>query len=124
MSILLPENAVSMIRGTSKTLSLKVKDAAGNPVDLTGSTVYFTVKQKAKDKYALIQKISTDIAQIEIPNPTDGIAKIYIAPEDTISMATTRYMFDVLVILSSLERYVVVPPSVFEVKDGITVINY
>jgi hypothetical protein len=123
MTILLPENAVSIIRGTSKTLSLTVKDAAGNPVDLTGSTLYFTVKRKAKDKYALIQKISTDIAQIEIPNPTDGIAKIYITPEDTTSLATTRYMFDVLIILSSGERYVVVAPSVFEVKDGITVIN-
>lgn len=123
MSILLPENAVSIVRGTSKTLSLKVKDAAGNPVNLTGATVYFTVKQKAKDKYSLIQKISTDIAQVEIPNPTDGIAKIYISPEDTVSLATTRYMFDVWVILSSGDRYVVVAPSVFEVKDSITVIN-
>jgi hypothetical protein len=123
MSILLPENAVSIVRGTSRTLSLKVKDADGNPVNLTGATVYFTVKQKAKDKYWLIQKISTDIAQVEIPNPTDGIAKIYLVPEDTVSLATTRYMFDVWVILSSGERYVVVAPSVFEVKDSITVIS-
>jgi hypothetical protein len=123
MSILLPENAVSIIRGTSKTLSLKVKDAAGLPVDLNQSTLYFTVKRKAKDKYSLIQKVSTDIAQIEIPNPTDGCAKIYITPEDTMSLGSARYVFDVLIVLPSTAVYVVVAPSVFEVKDGITVLN-
>jgi len=123
MSILLPENAVSITQGTSKTLCLTVKDKDGLPVDLTGSTIYLTVKKNEKEKHALIQKISSDVAQIEIPNPTDGTAKIYIVPEDTISLAATRYKFDVWVILSSGERYVVVAPSVFEVKSGITVLT-
>lgn len=122
MSILLPENAVTVIQGTSKTLSLTVKDGNGDVVNLTGATVYFTVKKSLQERDPVIQKISTDSLQIEIPNPTDGTAKIFIIPEDTSVLATCRYKYDVLVELSSGDRFVVVGPSVFEVKPGVTVL--
>ena len=122
MAILLPENSVTVVRGSSKTLTLTVKDSDGGPLDLTGSTIYFTVKKREKDEDALIQKISTDSAQIDIPNPTDGIAKITINPADTSSLATGKYKFDVWVVLSGGDRVVVVLPSVFEVVAGVTVI--
>ena len=46
----LPANAVTIIRGTSKTLVLTVKDKDGAVVDLTGSTIYMTVKSNATDQ--------------------------------------------------------------------------
>ena len=55
MSILLPENAVTVIRGASKTLKLTVKDKKGELVDLTGATIYFTVKRKETDEECVIQ---------------------------------------------------------------------
>ena len=124
MAILLPENSVSIFRGTSKTLKLTVKDGDGELVNLTGSTIHFTVKKNEKcDEHALIQKSSANVAQIEIPNPTDGTANIYLTPEDTYGLAVGKYKFDVWVILPSTERYVAVPPSVFEVKAGVTFLN-
>jgi hypothetical protein len=122
VSILLPENAVSVIRGSSKTLNLTVKDKHGEPVDLTGSTLYFTVKRKETDRDCLIQKISTDSAQIEIASPaTQGTAQIFLQPSDT-TIDPGKYRFDIWVVLASGARFVVVPPSVFEVKVGVTVL--
>ncbi len=118
----LPANAVTIIRGSSKTLVLTVKDKDGEIVNLTGSTIYMTVRFKATDEECLFQKISTDDLQIEIPNPTDGTANIFINPGDTAGKRITRYVYDILVILSSGTRHVVVGPAVFEIKAGVTVI--
>lgn len=120
MGILLPENSISIIQGTTKTLSLTVKDGDGNVVDLTNATVYFTVKKRECDTTPLLFKSSDSITQIEIPLATDGVAKIYIAPTDTSTMAAGQYKFDIVVELASGDRHVVVPPSIFEVKLGIT----
>jgi len=120
VSILLPENAVTVIRGVSKTLLLYVKDKHKEPADLTGSTIYFSVKVAAEDPHPLIQKVSADIAEIEIPNPTDGIAKIYLQPADTQNLDFGKYVFDAWMINSAAKRFVVVKPSVFEVRPGVT----
>ena len=121
MTILLPENSVSVIRGTSKTLVLTVKDKNKEPVDLTGATIYFSVKKKETDTgNPLIQKVSTDSVQIEVPNPTDGIAKIYLQPSDTQNLDITQYKFDVWMVSSIGKRFVVVKPSIFNVEAGIT----
>lgn len=119
---MLPANAITIIRGTSKTLVLTIKDKDGVVVDLTGSTIYMTVRFNATDEICLFQKISTNSLDIEIPNPTDGIAKIYITPEDTYGKKTTRYTYDILIILAGGERHVVVGPAVFEIKAGVTVV--
>jgi hypothetical protein len=122
MSILLPENSVTVHRGASKTLNLTVKDADGNPVDLTGATLYFTVKRKETDASCIIQKISSDVAQIEIASPaTQGTAQIFLQPSDT-NKDPGKYRFDVWVVLASGARYVVVKPSVFEIVPGVTVL--
>lgn len=118
----LPANAVTVIRGTSKTLVLTIKDKDKVLVDLTGSTIYMTVRLKETDTGCLFQKISTDGLEIDIPNPTDGIAKIFIDPQDTIGKKPTRYVYDILIILASGERHVVVGPAVFEIKAGVTVV--
>ena len=121
MSILSPENTVSVIRGASKTLELTVKDEEGEVADLTGATIYFSVKKRALDEFYLIQKSSLDIAEIEIPNPTDGVAHIFLLPADTRGLDVRKYTYDIWVILGG-ERSVVIVPSVFEVLAGVTVI--
>ena len=118
----LPANAVVIIRGTSKTLVLTIRDKEGKLVNLTGSTIYMTVRTKETDEDCLFQKISTNGLEIDIPNPTDGIAKIFIDPGDTVGKKPTRYVYDILIILVSGERHVVVGPAVFEIKAGVTVV--
>jgi hypothetical protein len=121
MTILLPENAVSVTRGTSKTLVLTVKDKEGDPVNLTGATIYFSVKRDEEDVgNPLIQKISTNSTEIEIPNPTDGIAKIYLQPSDTQNFDVTQYKFDVWMVSAIGKRFVVVKTSIFNVEAAVT----
>jgi hypothetical protein len=49
-----------IFRNTSKSFQLNFKDTVGNPEDITGWTVYFTVKEKMEDA-DVDAKISKDI---------------------------------------------------------------
>lgn len=122
MSFLLPEGTITMTRGASELVDVTVSKSDGNPQDLTGATLYFTVRIRESDEFPVIQKISTDSNQIEIPNPTDGKAKVYLRSSDTAGLRPRRYVYDIWVVLPDGNRYVVVPTNVFEIKGGVTVL--
>jgi hypothetical protein len=119
---ILPENSLSIIRGTSKTLELQVTDADGKFVDLTGGKVVMTVKAVATDLNPLIQKTTDNPAQAEITVPREGKARIYLVPADTQTLAIKQYTFDVWFIMASGKRFAVVQPSVFDVQAGVTLL--
>lgn len=119
---ILPENALILIRGVSKTLELVVTDAEGKAVDLTGGKVVMTVKGTVSDTNPLIQKSSDVPTQAELTVPREGKAKIYLVPADTQTLAIKSYVFDVWLVLSSGKRFAVIPPSVFEVQAGVTLL--
>lgn len=119
-SLLAPKNAVSIYRGSSKTLELTVTDSSGNPVDLTGAEIVFTVKCVEKDENPLLQKKSTDPLQIDIFYAIGGKARILLSPQDTARLSPATYRFDVWVTLSTGKRYVVIPPSDFIVERAVT----
>jgi hypothetical protein len=121
-SLLTTENAMEMYRGTSKTFILEITDEEGAVVNLTGSTIYFTVKDSIDAVNPLIQKKSSDALQIDIYDPVGGKAKIYLDPADTQALALKPRIFDVWVVLTSGKRYVVIPPSDFVLKPSVTVI--
>lgn len=117
------ENAVDVVRGTSRTLSLTVSDSHGDAVDLTGSRVVFTVKCRASEVDPEIFKDSANGAlEVAITGPTLGQAEVYIQPADTHNLTVGKYVFDVWVILVSGERHLVVGPGEFNVKQGVTLI--
>lgn len=118
--ILAPENALLVIRGTSKTLKLSVVDDNGKPVDLTSAQIYMTVKQALGDVQNVFQKSTASSSQILITDPRGGTANIFLLPGDTQRLDIKPFVFDVWVILASGKRYAVVPPSVFEVQAGVT----
>ena len=125
---LAPENAITVTRGAAKTFGLTVTDAETDPCnpkpfDLTNcQRVVMTVKVKAEDREPVIFKTSEDPSQIEITHPRDGLAKIYLVPLDTKNLDAKDYVFDVWVVLSNGKPYPVIPPSVFEVIAGVTVL--
>jgi hypothetical protein len=121
-SVLLPENSVSIIQGTSKTLQVCVVDIHGKPVDLTGGQAFLTVKRIIQDPAPLIQKSTRNPAQSIITVPRHGIVQFYFGPSDTQTLDPVDYVFDVWVILASGSRYSVVPPSVFQIIEGVTII--
>lgn len=119
-NVLLPENSVSFRRGVSKTFKLAVVDLCDKPVDITGSTIYMTVKREAQDPTPLITKISTNSAQALIFDAKGGIAKIFIDPTDTQTLEPGLYAFDVWVVLPTGKRYCVVEESVLELLRNVT----
>jgi hypothetical protein len=118
------ENYVTIVRGSSKTLELTVTDTSSPPkhFNLTGAKILMTVKSKAEDRDPLIFKTSDDPLQAAIIKPQCGVARIYLVPADTQNLAIRQYQFDVWTILANGKRYPVVPPSVFEVIAGVTVV--
>lgn len=122
MSTLFPENALTIVRGSSKTLKLTVKDENEAFVNLTGATIYFTVKVSERDAQPLFQKSTLVPTQAEITVPREGVALIYLQPSDTQNLDPHEYVFDVWAILANGKRYPVVKPSVFKVEPGVSFI--
>ena len=119
---LLPENAVTIIRGTSKTLELLVTDSVGKAVDLTGAKIVLSVKENLGDTNPLIQKSSDVSMQAQVTAPRLGKAQIYLVPADTQTLSIKQYVFDVWAIFAGGKRFAVVPPSIFEIQAGVTIL--
>lgn len=130
MALLAPSGALSIYRGTTKTLALTViqsgvTDSEGNPVPvplLSGQVrILFSVKSQEDDKPALIQKTSDDPAQVLIVHPTGGKARIFLTPADTQHLDPGTYRFDIrLHYILTGQRYIIVKPSDFEVIQPVS----
>lgn len=119
-----PQNAVQIVRGSSKTFELTVLDVDGAAVNLTGARVLMSVKRAVTDARPVIQKDSAvGIAQVAITVPLAGRAEIYLEPSDTQTLDDREYVFDVWVVLASGKRYPVIAPSVLVVAPSVTVIS-
>jgi len=126
-------NSVELYKGQSKDLEVTIVQVGVDPdtgnegdvaVDLTGATIYFTVKWAAGDPGCLISKKSTVSTEISINTPeTDGIATIHLLTQDTYKLEAATYVFDVWVVLSSGKAYPVIEVSEFIVKEPVTVVS-
>lgn len=115
---------ICIIRGTSQTFRITVFDEANARVDLTGSTLYFTVALTAGGA-AEISKISTTPTEILIlaqTGATLGQADIFLVPTDTTSLPLGLHVYDVWLELVTGERHVIVGPDEFRIEVGVTVI--
>lgn len=118
--MLLPENSITIVRGTSKTLRLTVTDTTGQVVDLTGGKLVFTVKCSTYDDLPLIQKLTSTPSEGALTLPREGVAEFYLQPSDTSGLSTKGYVFDVWLITAANDRYSVVGESSFVVVSGVT----
>ena len=115
---------LSMVKGSSKTLRLTVYGEDGELLNLTGATLYFTVKNSTLVT-TLFAKVSSNVAQIEILTQsglTLGQADVKIVPSDTSSAAAATYTYDAWAVLSSGKRYQIIPNSSFVLTAPVTVI--
>ena len=101
---------------------MTVLDGNNQPVNITSARVIFTVKEHAEDTNICFQKTSDNSQQITITAPRSGVVLINVTPADTQHLAIKQYVFDVWVVLASGKRYPVVPPTVFEVTAGVTLL--
>lgn len=103
---------IRMVRGTSRTFSVSVTDANGNPYTLqSGEKLIFGVKKQAADEELLICKVVTDCV--------DGVCTVELDPEDTIELAVGKYYYDVG-LQSADDYYIVVELSNFNIAANVT----
>ena len=122
-------NTIELYQGESMDIDLEVvqevPDVNGNledqPVDLTGSTIYFSVRVKASAPELLIGKNSSNLLEVEIVSPPqNGQAIIHLVSSDTKVTPPADYVFDVWVVLSSGKSVPVIEISTFTVKEPVT----
>lgn len=106
------KNMLEVIRGTTKTFSVNITDANGDPYSLaSGDVVRFGVKQESGDEAYLIEK--------EVTEGEGGVFAFTIAPEDTINLEPGHYKYDVG--LQTGEDYFnVIPYSRFVLTPNVT----
>lgn len=88
---------IELIKGDDLTLQYIIKDKyTKEPVDLTGSSFKFTVKEdKTKpDSEALFQLTSAVSTEIMIVDATNGILEVYIKATHTKNATSGIYYFD------------------------------
>lgn len=85
-------------RFTDKVWNISVKDSSGTPINITGSTIYVTVKNSfdddADDSTAIIKKEITSHT-----NPSSGETSFTLTKTDT-SIDAKDYVLDIKVYLS------------------------
>lgn len=117
------EGSLEITQGESKDLELHVTtlvDEVEEDYDLTGATIYLTVKCTTKSVENTLQLVSTNPAQILIDSdPRTGKATIHFSPGDTNNLSPGAYVFDIVVV-SGGERYYILGPSGFTVSRGVT----
>lgn len=82
---------LGVIRGDTKIYTLTYTDSDGEPLDLTGYTVWFTVKENVDDTDASA-KIQKEITSHT--DPTNGITTVTLDPADTDDLAGS-YHYDI-----------------------------
>lgn len=122
-------NTIELYQGESLDVDLEIvqeiPDVNGNlqdqPVDLTGATIYFSMRMKASAPELLISKSSANLLEIEIvAPPQNGDAIIHLLSSDTKHQPPGDYVFDVWVVLSSGKSVPVIEISTFTVKEPVT----
>lgn len=98
-----------LFRGRTHTVTYQHQNSDGAPIDLSGSTVYFTVKENeyddtGSDSTALIQKTITAHS-----DPTLGRSVFTLTDTDTY-VAPGKYYFDIVVEDAAGQS---LPPSVY-----------
>ncbi|MFQ5647323.1 MAG: BppU family phage baseplate upper protein [bacterium] len=116
---MLTSKEINLYRGDDRTLEISVTDSQGQPVDLTGSSLKFSVKQSSSDVAYLVQKSSDFSSEISITDPIGGVFQIYLVPGDSNGLTPGAYQYDIELTSSAGKIYTVLR-SELTVMDDIT----
>jgi hypothetical protein len=109
---------LTLTRGDTQTYTLRfMKGTSGTPYDLTGWTVYLTLKTdwNQADSAAAAQKIVTSHGTAG----TNGYATISLASTDTVNLDPGEYFFDIAVKTVANETYTVMK-GLFNLEYDVT----
>lgn len=88
-------------KNNTVTIDVTITDGNGDPIDLTGGKLYFTMKNSFNedDSEAAIQKSVTSHT-----DPTNGQSRITLSKDDT-DVPPKKYLYDITFIASTGEKY-------------------
>lgn len=121
----LGSQSISVFKGQSRTYHLLVReDPGGLPANLTGATVFFTIKKNLTDANAVVTKSSVLAVEILLLDQVNfkGQADIFLLISDTVNLAVGEYVYDVWVELGSGKRFSVIDPSLFTILTPVTTV--
>jgi hypothetical protein len=109
------------------TLDENGAEISRTPADLTGAVITFTVRSAVGSATALITKVSTDAAQIQVLSQVDaatrGRAILKLLAADTVARGVGSYVYDIWIRWASPARTVVlVETSPFLIADRVTLL--
>lgn len=90
-----------MKRGIDFVIPFEARNEYGGTIDLTGTSIYFTLKADPDSTSILISKENTagggSDSEIEVLSATNGLGIVKILRNDTLTMANRNYYYDILV---------------------------
>lgn len=109
------DRRLEIVKGDDIDIELTFTDQDDNPIDLTGGTVYFTVKKELTDDDddAVIAK---DVTAFE--NPETGIMVVSLSRADT-DVRAGQYFFDAQ-LKDSEDKITSSPRGILIVTQGVT----
>lgn len=103
MSINIGTTTINIMRGTTQVFTINFLDSSGNPINISGYTIYFTVKapnnigneSDITDTEAVIQQSAV------LTNPSGGVATVTLSSSQT-SIDAANYLYDIKTISGSV----------------------
>jgi hypothetical protein len=124
-------NVISIYKSQTKIIQLSINqlvaDVDGNllpaPFDLTGCSLYLTVRTNGDSPRIILSKSTAVSQQISILTPaTNGQATVTFVPSDTKYLEICKYQYDVWVVTPSSQQFPVIEVSDFIVEQPITLL--
>lgn len=88
-------------RGSDFVIMFEARNEYGGIIDLTGASIYFTLKADPDSTSILITKENTagggSDSEIEVISATDGLGIVKILRADTLSLANRNYYYDIYI---------------------------
>jgi len=114
------ENKISCPRGDTRIITLTVKDANGDALDLTSiSTVYLSIKAAKEDSAYIVKKKEGAVEG----DPILGIVAFEILPADLEEVAVGEWWYDIELTFNDGTKYTPIIDR-FEVLADITRLTY
>lgn len=119
-------NHLALFIRNDRTFPVSVNySTTGNPVDLTGAKIWFTVKTRPKDEDAdaLVFKRNTAAGggdtEIKVTNVAGGQLDVYLVPADTENVDMGTYDYGIRVTLANGKTYTIVRDKI-TLKEDVT----
>ena len=93
------DNKIKMTIGDNELFECEITDEDDNPVPLTSTKIWFTVRKSYSDEDFLIQKKNSlaggSDSEVLVTDEPNGLCEIYFLPADTKELVADTYVYDV-----------------------------